>query len=75
MHAVGVSDYLGLTAALFKHRQNISPKYRAIIVDEAQDFGTTELELLRHLVAPGKNDMFFCGDLAQHILPKHQNFS
>jgi hypothetical protein len=75
MSAVGVSDYLGLTTALFRHRQNILPKYRAIIVDEAQDFGTTELELLRRLVAPDENDMFFCGDLAQHILPKHQNFS
>lgn len=75
MSAVGVTDYLGLTTALFKHRPNIQPKYRSIIVDEAQDFGTTELELLRHLVAPAENDMFFCGDLAQHILPKHQNFS
>ncbi|MDA1324635.1 MAG: AAA family ATPase [Proteobacteria bacterium] len=75
MSAVGVSDYLGLTTALFKHRENISPKFRAIVVDEAQDFGTTELELLRHLVAPDENDMFFCGDLAQHILPKHQSFA
>ncbi len=75
MSAVGVSDYLGLTTALFKHRQDISPKYRAVIVDEAQDFGTTELALLKLLVTPDENDMFFCGDLAQHILPKHQNFA
>lgn len=75
MSAVGVTDYLGLTTALFKYRDTIGPKYHAIIVDEAQDFGTTELAVLRHLVAAGENDMFFCGDLAQHILPKHQNFS
>ena len=74
MSAVGVSDYLGLTTTLFKHRQDISPKYSSIIVDEAQDFGTTEPEMLRHLVPPDENDLFFCGDLAQHILPKHQNF-
>src|SRR5690606_6545833 len=45
------------------------------IVDEAQDFGTTELRILRRLVAEGGNDLFLCGDVAQTILPKHRSLA
>jgi hypothetical protein len=44
-------------------------------VDEAQDFGTTELSVIRCLVQPGENDIFLCGDIAQTILPKHRSLS
>ena len=72
MEAVGITDYLGLTKAVSKHLTDLSAHYDHIIVDEAQDFGTTELAILRHLVADGPNDIFLCGDIAQHVLPKHR---
>jgi len=72
MRDVGVIDYLGLTSALTAHVDNIPPGYSHIIVDEAQDFGTTELGIVRRLVRPGPNDIFLCGDIAQTILPKHR---
>ena len=72
MEHVGVIDYLGLTSALARHMDSIAPEYTNVIVDEAQDFGTTELQLLRRLVARGPNDLFLCGDVAQTILPKHR---
>jgi hypothetical protein len=33
-----------------------------------------ELSIVRELVKPDTNDLFLCGDAAQHILPKHQSF-
>jgi superfamily I DNA/RNA helicase len=74
MSAVGVVDYMGLVTALTKHVGRITPRYRSILVDEAQDFGTVELSIVRRLVKPDTNDLFLCGDAAQHILPKHQSF-
>jgi hypothetical protein len=74
MSAVGVIDYMGVVTAVARHIDGIDPRYRSIIVDEAQDFGSVELSIIRKLVAPDKNDLFLCGDAAQHILPKHQSF-
>ncbi|MFT0877857.1 UvrD-helicase domain-containing protein [Rhodopseudomonas sp. G2_2311] len=75
MRAVGVIDYLGLTSALAAHVGQIGPQYTNILVDEAQDFGTTELSIVRLLVPPGPNDIFLCGDVAQTVLPKHRSLS
>jgi hypothetical protein len=72
MRDVGVIDYLGLTSALSKHIEKLTPTYSNLLVDEAQDFGTTELTVIRRLVQPGPNDIFLCGDIAQTILPKHR---
>ena len=74
MSAVGVVDYMGVVTAVTKHIDRITPRYRCILVDEAQDFGTVELSIVRKLVKPDTNDLFLCGDAAQHILPKHQSF-
>jgi hypothetical protein len=74
MSAVGVIDYMGLVTALTKYIDRITPRYRCILVDEAQDFGTVELSIVRKLVKPDTNDLFLCGDAAQQILPKHQSF-
>jgi superfamily I DNA/RNA helicase len=41
--------------------------YRAIIVDEAQDFGNEAFRLLRTIVSPGDNDLFLAGDAHQRI--------
>lgn len=70
MQFVGVSDYLGLLDPLNEIVKKIEPKYRCILVDELQDFGTTELEVLRKLVRPDENDLFLCGDIAQQVLTK-----
>lgn len=75
MRAVGVIDYLGLTSALSSHLAQIEPRFTNILVDEAQDFGTTELSIVRKLVSPGLNDIFLCGDVAQTVLPKHRSMT
>jgi superfamily I DNA/RNA helicase len=75
MRAVGATDYLGLTTSLSRYLDKLTSEYNHIIVDEGQDFGTTELQILRRLVQPGPNDIFICGDIAQHVLPKHRNLT
>lgn len=75
MRDIGVADYLGLTAALARHLPAITARYSNILVDEAQDFGTTELSVIRQLAEQGPNDIFLCGDVAQTILPKHRNLT
>ena len=72
---VGVIDNLGLTTVIGKYLDKINPRYRSIIVDEAQDFGTTELAIIRRLVKEQENDIFVCGDAAQQVQPKRQNFT
>ena len=73
MRAVGIIDYLGLTDALARHVDGLRADYTNVLVDEAQDFGTTELQVVRALVPEGKNDIFLCGDIAQTVLPKHRS--
>jgi superfamily I DNA/RNA helicase len=75
MNVVGAVDYLGLTTALYKHIDKLTPEYRSILVDEMQDFGTVELKIIRRLVAPGQNDIFLCGDTAQSVLTKYHKLS
>ena len=75
MRDVGVIDYLGLTSALARHLDRIEPLFTNVFVDEAQDFGTTELRVVRQLVPVGANDVFLCGDIAQTILPKHRSLA
>jgi len=41
--------------------------YDHVIVDESQDFGPTELFLLRSLVKEGPDDLMLCGDNGQRI--------
>lgn len=71
MSFVGVIDYLGLSVALYKHLNDIEPEYRCILVDEAQDFGTIELGIIRKLVSKDQDDIFLCGDAAQQVYTKH----
>ena len=74
MRDIGVIDYLGLSTALYHYIEKIKPEYRSILIDESQDFGTIELEIIRALVSHEENDLFFCGDAAQQVSSKHQNF-
>jgi hypothetical protein len=73
MQDIGVIDNLGIVAALQPHIENLQPQFNSILVDESQDFGTSELAIIRHLVAHGENDLFLCGDAAQKVQIKSQN--
>ena len=46
--------------------------YSAIVIDETQDFGPQALRLLRALIEPGPNDLFFVGDGHQRIYPRNK---
>ncbi len=46
--------------------------YSAIVIDETQDFGPQALRLLRAMMPPGPNDLFFVGDGHQRIYPRNR---
>jgi hypothetical protein len=74
MTAVGITDYLGLATELYKFKDMLSQEYRCALIDESQDFGTTELTILRKITNEGENDIFLCGDAAQRVSSKFQSF-
>lgn len=47
------------------------PRYRHIVVDEAQDLSAAHWKMLRAMVAPGPDDMFLTGDTHQRIYDNH----
>lgn len=71
MAAIGIIDGLGVAYALHKYLLDIKPKYRSILIDESQDFGNVELDLIQRLVKSNENDLFLCGDGAQRITTKY----
>jgi hypothetical protein len=46
--------------------------YSAIVIDETQDFGPQALRLIRALIEPGDNDLFFVGDGHQRIYSRNK---
>jgi hypothetical protein len=74
MGVIGAVDVLQIVNETLSLPIRALPQYRCVLVDEAQDFGNLELSLVRRLVAPGENDLFLCGDAAQAVTTKHQNF-
>jgi superfamily I DNA/RNA helicase len=46
--------------------------YSAIVIDETQDFGPQALRLIRSMVEPGDNDLFFVGDGHQRIYSRNR---
>jgi superfamily I DNA/RNA helicase len=74
MAAVGAVDDLGIVTALYKHIHTIAPKFHHTLVDEVQDLGTLELEIIRKLTFNGQDDLFLCGDAAQSVQTKHADF-
>lgn len=54
-------------ARLFIQKNAISVPYRAILSDEVQDFGTSDLLLLRELAPKEPNTLFLVGDGHQRI--------
>lgn len=71
MEDVGAIDYLGLANRLSMHMDKIVPMYRCVLVDEIQDFGTLELNIIRKIAIEGENDLFLTGDIAQQVYNKH----
>lgn len=75
MRDVGIVDYLGLANEVHSFIDKISPTYDHVLVDESQDFGTTELSIIHKITKSGINDLFLCGDIAQSVLPKKRSLS
>lgn len=46
--------------------------YSAMVIDETQDFGPQALRLIRAMVEPGDNDLFFVGDGHQRIYSRNK---
>lgn len=68
-----VEDAYRDAAALLAGETSTKPlPYSAIIVDETQDFGPMALRLLRQMVPPRANDLFFVGDGHQRIYKRHR---
>ncbi len=72
--AVGAVDDLGIVTALNKHIKKLKPHFHHTLVDEVQDLGTLELEIIRKLTFSGADDLFLCGDAAQSVQTKHADF-
>ncbi|MEV6368167.1 UvrD-helicase domain-containing protein [Micromonospora musae] len=51
------------------------PRYRHIVVDEAQDLNAAHWKMLRAMVAVGPADMFLTGDTHQRIYDNHVTLS
>ena len=54
------------TRQYLEKKKSILP-YRAVVVDESQDFHPEEWKLIRALVPQGPNDLFLVGDAHQRI--------
>lgn len=66
--------------AMYRYRQAISEqvdvRYRHIIVDETQDFSSSDLRLLRTLAGPEReDDLFLVGDARQRIYDRRVSLS
>lgn len=66
-----VDDAYREVAAMLQDAQGDAP-YSAIVVDETQDLGPQALKLLRALIPPGPNDLFFVGDGHQRIYSRNR---
>jgi hypothetical protein len=73
MKDVGITDYLGLATEVHNFIDDLTPVYDHVLVDESQDFGTTELAIINAITKKGENDLFLCGDVAQSVLPKKRS--
>jgi len=73
--AQGISsldEYREVASVLLAEQQSMVSPYAAIVIDETQDFGPQALKLLRAMIAPGANDLFFVGDGHQRIYSRHK---
>jgi len=75
MKDIGVIDYLGLSEKLMEHYPTLEHNFSHILVDEVQDFGQVELQIIRKLTAEGVNDIFMAGDENQKASVKFRSFN
>ena len=52
-----------------------APRYKHIVVDEAQDLSSAHWMLLRAMASQGKNDLFLAGDTHQRIYDNYVSLS
>lgn len=77
LHQAGLvasEDAVYLAMDMLKEGAVVRP-YRAAVVDEAQDFGTESLQLVRSLVAEGTDDLMIVGDGHQRIYGRKASLS
>jgi len=67
-----VNDAYREVAAMLSSGEAQRPAYSAILIDETQDFGEQALKLLRAMIEPGTNDLFFVGDGHQRIYSRNK---
>lgn len=69
MDQAGLLDWQDVVreTRLYIENNEVVLPYRAVLADEVQDFSANELQLLRALVPPGKDDLFVVGDAHQRI--------
>ena len=49
-------------------------RYRSILVDEDQDLGAVELQILAAMCDQQEDSLFFAGDMSQQVYPKYHSF-
>jgi len=64
--------YRDAATLLSKDRAGVDGIYSSVVVDETQDFGSQALRLLRAIISPGANDLFFVGDGHQRIYSRNR---
>ncbi len=74
MDCCGLIDSVGIAQELAMNLNRIECRYRCVLVDEVQDFGSVELQIIRAVATQAENDLFLCGDAAQAVTTKHQSF-
>ncbi len=76
LEIAGVKEWWMLFADATKmiKKEGYSP-YKAIVIDEAQDFSMPEYRFIRALVPQKENDLFIVGDIRQKIYNGKVNFS
>lgn len=67
-----VDDAYREVAAMLSSGEAQLPAYSSILIDETQDFGEQALKLLRAMIEPGANDLFFVGDGHQRIYSRNK---
>jgi hypothetical protein len=69
LHNRGKRDWTSVIRETREHLDQTKPAlpYKAIVVDEAQDFHAEEWRLIRALIPQGRNDIFLVGDAHQRI--------
>jgi superfamily I DNA/RNA helicase len=67
--------YADVADLILKEREEgatSSLKYGSVIIDETQDFGPQALRLIRAIIEPSQNDLFFVGDGHQRIYSRNK---